>query len=131
MSRLKIYTDGSYTIKKNIGGWGAVCLIPPTELHLFGIEKNRSNNQLEMIAVIEAVKEMLERNIRGPFEIYSDSKYVINCAQNIWTRKANLELWKEFDKTMRGLDISYVWVKAHVGDKYNEIADKLSREYIN
>ena len=64
------------------------------------------------------------------FEIYSDSQYVINCAQKLWKRNLNHDLWKIYDEMIKDKIINFIWVKAHNGDIYNEIADKLSRNYL-
>lgn len=57
--------------------------------------------------------------------VYSDSKLTINCANGTWNRKANLDLWKEYDIVSKKKK-SFQWVKAHNGDYYNEIVDKMA-----
>jgi ribonuclease HI len=84
-----------------------------------------TNNKMELTAVIEALK-MYSQNIN--FHIFSDSLYVINCAQGKWKRKANLDFWGEYDKVSRGKNIIFEWVKGHNGDKYNEMVDKLAKK---
>ena len=58
--------------------------------------------------------------------IFSDSQLTINCANGKWKRKANLDLWKEYDKVSKNKIINFEWVKAHNGNKYNEIVDELA-----
>lgn len=124
MSRLKIYTDGSCSPNPGKGGWAFVALFPDYEVHINDTENKTTNNIMEMTAVIEALKTF--KNTKA-FHIFSDSLYVINCAQGIWKRKKNLELWGEYDKVANGKDILFEWVKGHNGDFYNELVDKLAK----
>ena len=121
-----IYTDGSCCPNPGRGGWGYIAVFPDYDFYANGAEKYTTNNIMEMTAVIEALKEFRKCT---HFHIYSDSKYVINCAQGLWKRKANLEVWREYDKYAKGKTINFTWVKGHSGDHYNELVDKLSGEY--
>ena len=42
----------------------------------------------------------------------------------------NKELWIELDKQISQHKIKWHWVKGHAGNKYNEKADLLAREFI-
>ena len=79
-----------------------------------------TNESITIIESLSCVKHNLECNI------YTDSQLCINCATGKWGRKANLDLWKEYDKVSKNKKISFTWVKGHSGDKYNEIVDKLA-----
>ena len=126
---MKLYTDGSANIKTLEGGWGCLVVYDDgTELQLSGCEKNTTNNRMEIMGVIFGIKEVcyFTKNI----EVYSDSKYVINCAQKIFKRSKNLDLWEIYDNLTQNLTVTFTWVKAHNGHRENEIADFLSRNYI-
>ena len=126
MSRIIIYTDGSCRPKNpGKGGWGFIALLQECEIHVNGGAEYTTNNVMEITAVIEALREF--DNIQK-FLIYTDSQYVINCAQGKWERKKNIELWKKYDTYAQGKDIIFEWVKAHNGDHYNELVDKLAKE---
>ena len=43
-------------------------------------------------------------------------------------RKTNLDLWAEYDRALRGRKLHFKWVKAHNGNKYNELVDELARQ---
>lgn len=73
---------------------------------------------MELTCVIEALREFADD---ANFRIYSDSLYVINCAKGLWKRKANVELWREYDKVSKGKKIEFI------GDHYNELVDKLAK----
>ena len=78
---------------------------------------------MELKAVIEALECI---KINQKCLIYSDSKLTINCAIGKWKRNANLDLWLKYDNISKNKNIKFEWVKAHNGDKYNEIVDKLA-----
>jgi ribonuclease HI len=123
---ITIYTDGSCL--KNPGGAGgwAFCLLQDDkEYYMSGGENISTNNTMELTAVIEALSFV---NIKEKCKIYTDSMLVINCALGKWKRKANLNLWKQYDDVSQGKNISFEHVKAHNGNYYNEKVDKLARE---
>ena len=125
---VKIYTDGS-CIKDNIkdstgpGGWGFVVL---GDVVIKGSDgnPNTTNNRMEMQAVIEALQVC--DGVYDQIHLHTDSMYVMNCAQGIWKRKANLDLWKVYDTVASGKTIKWDKVKAHSGDEWNEYVDRLA-----
>jgi ribonuclease HI len=126
MSRLTIYTDGSCRpTNPGPGGWGYIAIFPDCELHINGGSKRTTNNIMEITAIIEALQQL---DFAKKLLIYSDSLYVINCAQGKWQRKKNKELWKKYDIYAAGKDIIFKWVKAHNGDYYNELVDILAKQ---
>jgi ribonuclease HI len=122
---IKIYTDGSCIRNPNgPGGW-ALCIIEDDnpDFYFSGCDTLTTNNRMELKAIIEAVS-CLKKN--QECIIYSDSQLTINCASGKWKRKANLDLWKEYDLLSKYKKIHFEWVKAHNGDKYNELVDTLA-----
>lgn len=127
MGIIRIYTDGS-CIDNRYGGWGVVIV---NEDNIWCISDgcdNTTNNRMELTAVIEALTFMNEEN---NYEIYTDSQLTLNCATGKWKRKANLDLWKQFDDEYENRKVKWNWVKAHNGDKYNEMVDKLAYSEAN
>jgi ribonuclease HI len=121
----KIYTDGSCLKNPNgPSGWAFILLENNEEWNVSGGESSSTNNRMELIAVIEALNFVQNTN----YTIYTDSKLTLNCAKGIWKRKANLDLWDEYNFASGGKNLNWVWVKAHNGNKYNEIVDKLARD---
>ena len=41
-------------------------------------------------------------------------------------KNANLDLWEIYEKISKNKLINYKWVKAHNGDYYTEIVDKIA-----
>jgi ribonuclease HI len=121
---MAIYTDGSCL--KNPGGPGGwcCCIIENNKEYIFcGSENETTNNRMEMTAVIEALKAIQENK---SYKLYTDSQLVLNCATGKWKRKTNLDLWTEFDIVSKNKIVEWNWVKAHNGNKYNELVDKIA-----
>lgn len=131
MNNYIIYTDGAYSSKRNQGGVGIVILKDDKLIQRFNkAYKNTTNNRMELIAVITALKAV-QKEINSLI-IYTDSMYVIGCATLDWKRKKNILLWKVFDEALEKAQslvksqITFEHVKGHEGDKYNEICDTLA-----
>lgn len=120
----KIYTDGSCLNNPGAGGWAFVLLEGSKMISKSGKQDNTTNNRMELKAIIEA----LSYSQGEEYVIYTDSQLTINCATGKWRRKANIDLWEEYDKALRSRNIHYIWVKGHNGNKYNEIVDDLARK---
>jgi ribonuclease HI len=121
-----IYTDGSCL--KNPGGEGgwAFVVVKDNEIDSIGYGSNPSttNNRMELFAVIQALSVV----DKGEYNLYTDSQLVLKCATGIWNIKANIELWNEYNVVSQDKKINWYWVKAHNGNKYNEIVDKIAYE---
>ena len=135
---IKIYTDGSCLKNPGNGGWAAIININGKIKKISGNEKNTTNNRMELMATINALKEMSTRDL---IEIFTDSKYVKNGITewvNSWilnnwkTSKKedvkNKDLWIELYKLNQSLNIKWNWVKAHAGDPLNEEVDMLAKK---
>ena len=121
---MQIYTDGS-CLDNPGGASGWCCYIIEKDTHwiISGGEESSTNNRMELTAVNEA----LDFAQAGEYTIYTDSKLTLNCATKVWKRKANLDLWTIFDRVSQGKVLEWIWVKAHAGNKYNEIVDKIAK----
>lgn len=85
MKTILIFTDGACANNQsaeNVGGWGAALTYQDQIKELCGGEKNTTNNRMEMLAVIEALKALKSKTI--PIKIYSDSAYLVNCFKEGW-----------------------------------------------
>jgi ribonuclease HI len=140
---IKIYTDGSCLTNPGDGGWAAIINIDGEIKKISGNEKNTTNNRMELMAPINALKYM---NSKDPIEIFTDSKYVKNGITewiNTWVLNnwktsnkedvKNKDLWIELYKLNQSLNVKWNWVKAHAGDTLNEEVDILAKEaaYLN
>jgi len=119
-----LFTDGSCL--KNPGGpggWAFIFIDKDREIHMSDGEKSTTNNKMELQAVIEGLRFIKSKE---RCKIYSDSLYVINCAIGKWKRKANQDLWNEYEKVSFDKNIEFEWVKGHSGNEYNEKVDKMA-----
>ena len=119
-----IYTDGSCL--KNPGGEGgwAFVIVKDKEIDSIGYGSNPSttNNRMELQAVIQALRYV----DKGEYNLYTDSQLVLKCATGVWKIKANTDLWNDYNIASVEKKINWHWVKAHNGNKYNEIVDKIA-----
>ena len=135
---IKIYTDGSCIKNPGNGGWAAIMLINNEKKAISGFKKNTTNNQMELMAAIEALKKI---PIGEEVQIYTDSKYVKmgitewieKWLQNNWKTSSkkkvkNLELWKELSSISKKHKIKWLWIKGHAGDPINEEVDALAKK---
>ena len=138
---IKIYTDGSCLSNPGNGGWAAIININGEIKKISGNEKNTTNNRMELMAPINALKNI---NSKDPIEIFTDSKYVKNGITewiNTWvlnnwrTSKKeyvkNKDLWLELHKLNQSLNLKWNWVRAHAGDPLNEEVDMLAKKAAN
>jgi ribonuclease HI len=63
----------------------------------------------------------------SPIVVHTDSKWVENCATGKWQKKANCDLWKQYESLSHDRSIRFVWVKGHSGNAYNNLVDDLAR----
>ena len=138
---IKIYTDGSCLNNPGNGGWAAIINDNGKILKISGSEKNTTNNKMELMAPISALKKVNKDN---QVEIYTDSKYVklgitewINTwLKNNWktSKKENVknkDLWLELYNLNKSLNVKWNWVKAHAGNPLNEEVDLLAKKAAN
>ena len=138
---IKVYTDGSCLENPGNGGWAAIIIDDGKKTQIKGSKKNTTNNQMELMAPIEALKKIPKGS---EVQIFTDSKYVKsgitewihNWKKNGWktTNKQkvkNKDLWVELDLLSNQFDIKWNWVKAHSNDKLNNEVDLIAREAAN
>jgi len=100
MKKICLYTDGACSGNQhatNVGGYGAVLQYGDNKKEVFGGEKNTTNNKMELLAVIEALKIITSTDVS--IEIYSDSAYVVECFKKKWYVNWEKNGWKTSKKT--------------------------------
>ncbi|MBO6055421.1 MAG: ribonuclease HI [Alphaproteobacteria bacterium] len=139
---LKIYTDGACSGNPGPGGWGAIIIGDDGEFEMCGGESDTTNNRMELLGPICALKKISEdmKSIESEIEIFTDSTYVKNgitnwienWEKNNWKTSSkapvkNKELWIELRDRVSRHKVTWRWLKGHSGDRYNERADELAR----
>jgi len=143
MSKLTVYTDGSCRCDTGKGGWGAVIILEDGTIHkLSGSEPRTTNNRMELLAAIKALEFIAEKfDTKNNITFYTDSTY-LSRGMTEWTKgwkkrqwkmkngKAmkNQDLWLQLDTLACCQKAKWKWIKAHNGNKYNEMADGLAQE---
>ena len=135
---IKIYTDGSCLKNPGNGGWAAIICTKDEMKKISGSEKDTTNNRMELLATINALKEV---NSEDLIEIYTDSKYVKNgitdwihnWIKNNWKTSnkedvKNKDLWVQLHELSNNSKIKWNWVKAHAGNPLNEEVDLLAKK---
>lgn len=133
-----VSTDGSCL--RNPGGaigWAWVDHEGPSAS---GGERSGTNQIAELRALLEAIRAHPGSE---PMIIESDSQYAIKCASEWlpgWKRKGwktatgapvkNLDLVQAIDRELaeRAGPVRFRWVRGHVGNHFNEVADTLAGE---
>jgi ribonuclease HI len=134
-----IYTDGGSLGNPGPGGYGAVILYNNEKKEISGGFKKTTNNRMELMAVIAALRQLEHKD--KPVTVYSDSSYVVNGINKGWAKswkknnwiKSNKEpainpdLWSELLDLLQPLNVTFVWVKGHAGNPMNERCDELAK----
>lgn len=137
---VEIFTDGACSGNPGPGGYGIVMKHGKSCREISGYDEATTNNRMEMMAVIEALKALKKP---CKVSIVSDSSYVVKGMTEWisgWQKKnwmnsqkkpvLNRDLWEMLLKLSNPHDIEWVWVKGHHGHIENEQCDKLAREAI-
>ena len=136
LPEVEIFTDGACKGNPGPGGWGAVLRSGGKERDISGGEKLTTNNQMELMAAIEALNAL-----KKPchVQLYTDSNYVrdgITKWIHGWRRNGwktsdrkpvkNAELWQALVEAAAPHRIDWHWVRGHAGHPENERADALA-----
>ncbi len=138
---IKIYTDGSCLGNPGNGGWAAIIIDDKKKIQIKGSKKDTTNNQMELLAPIKALKKIPKGS---SVQIFTDSKYVKsgitewihNWKKNGWKTAnkqpvKNKELWTELDNLTNEFKIKWNWVKGHSSDVLNNEVDLIARGAAN
>lgn len=133
MKTIEIYCDGSSLGNPGFGGYCAILRYKQQEKIISGSMPNTTNNRMELLAVLEALKALKEPCL---IKLYSDSKYVCDgIAKWIfnWIKKdfkdvKNPDLWKEFLQLSKNHKIETFWIKGHNNHPENEKCDTIARQ---
>jgi len=140
LKHVEIFTDGACKGNPGPGGWGALLRFGEVERELFGGEPETTNNRMELLAAIEALRALKEP---CAVTLTTDSIYVKNGITQWlegWKKKGwktagrkpvkNIDLWQALDEQNQRHQVHWAWVKGHSGHRENEIADQLANRGI-
>ena len=141
MEEVTIYTDGACSGNPGPGGWGAILMYKGNKKEISGGKENTTNNVMELAAVIEALKLL---KFPCKVNLYSDSAYVVNAFTQKWINNwqknnwktadkqdvKNKELWQELLTLTKTHQVTFIKVKGHADNEYNNRCDELARNAI-
>ena len=133
-----IYTDGGALNNPGPGGYGVVQIYKGIRKELSGGFRMTTNNRMELMGCIVALKELEYRDKK--VHIFSDSSYVVNGITKGWAKgwrkrgwvksdkqpAINPDLWAQLLELVEELDVTFNWVRGHSGDPLNERCDELA-----
>ncbi len=128
-----LWTDGSAEPNPGEGGFAVIEVVgEEARPVVLGREEQSTNIRMEGRALVEAIKYAGSDGC----EIHTDSEFWVNVLTkwaptwqaNGWKKKSgpikNLELVQELYRLYSENEVKLVWVRGHVGTKYNEMADE-------
>ena len=137
MKHITVYTDGACSGNPGPGGWAALLLYGTTERVLTGAEPLTTNNRMELMAALEALRALRER---CRVTLHTDSTYLQKAftegwltrwQRNGWKTAAkkpveNRDLWEALLAEAARHDVQWVKVKGHADDALNNRVDGLA-----
>ena len=141
MKKETIYTDGACSGNPGPGGWGAILMYEDVKKEISGAKNDTTNNIMEITAVLEALKLL---KVECEVKVYSDSAYVVNAFNNGWIYNwiknnwktaskepvKNKELWQELYDFTKTHKVTYIKVKGHSDNEFNNRCDELATSAI-
>jgi ribonuclease HI len=138
---IDIYADGACRGNPGPGGWGALLMYNGRVRELSGAEAATTNNRMELLAVINALRA-LKRRVRA--RVYTDSQYVRTGITDWlagWKARGwrtadrkpvkNRDLWEQLDALVAEHELEWHWVRGHSGVPGNERCDQLANAAID
>jgi ribonuclease HI len=132
--QLLIYTDGAARGNPGPGGYGVVLLWGDKRKELSCGYRLTTNNRMELMAVIVALRSLTKKNIA--VSIYTDSQYVVNSIEKKWLDnwiktdfkggKKNKDLWMQYHAVAKHFTVRLFWVKGHATNAMNNRCDELA-----
>lgn len=131
-----IYTDGASRGNPGPGGYGCILQYKGKEKELSGGYRRTTNNRMELMAVIVALKALTREGLN--ITVFSDSQYVVKAVSEGWLKnwiatdfkggKKNRDLWTAYSQLAAKHNIVFKWVRGHADNKYNNRCDELATE---
>lgn len=138
---MEIYIDGSCRPKSRFGGYGILIIDDKGQRTVISdTQEDVTNNIMELLALIEALKYIKQNQLDELYEIeiFSDSQYVV-LGLTQWMTKwkangyktstgediKNIGLWKTLDKLAKSVRCKLTWIKGHANNRLHNEVDEL------
>ena len=128
------YIDGSFNVSTKIYGYGGFIMYKGEKYIIKGNGNDHGMKEMrnvagEVLASKEVIKKAIELKIKN-IDIYYDYEGIKKWATGEWKR--NKEETKEyhdfFQKIKSIINVNFIKVKGHSGEKGNDEADRLAKE---
>lgn len=149
MKEIQVYTDGGCSGNPGPGAWAYIIFMEQAKVCKAGSESPTTNNRMELMAVISALRELAARQAGQPaadkfkLQVYSDSIYLIkgittwikSWEKNGWKSSSkqpvkNQDLWQELRQLTAAFTIQWHWVKGHHVNEFNNECDSMVQKEI-
>ena len=128
------YVDGSFNVKNGEFSYGAIIFDGEEETRL---SRKFSDNELSAMRNVageikgaEAAMEYCIQNGIDKLDLYYDYRGIECWCTGEWktNKKGTADYKAYYDSIKSKLDVKFIKVKGHSGDKYNDQADALAKE---
>ena len=133
-----VYSDGGARFNPGPGGYGVIIIADGCQRELAGGYRHTTNNRMELMGCIVALDSLA--GCDKPIVVHTDSQYVVNGISKGWAlswRKRgwlkgdrqpalNADLWGRLLDLLEGREVTFQWVRGHVGHPENERCDELA-----
>lgn len=133
LNKYTIYADGSCIQNPGQGAFAYVILQQDKIIKKKSkAYRHTTNNRMEILGVIEALKSLPPSKV----EIFSDSQYLVNSVNKRWLTNwyakdfqgiKNPDLWRTLHFLLKTHLTTFIWIKGHNGNTYNELCDKMAK----
>lgn len=127
------YVDGSYDAKTGLFSFGAVIFFEDKETNMSRAFEDAELSLMRNVAgeikgAVAAMEYCIQNGIKK-LDLYYDYQGIESWCTGAWkTNKTGTVEYKRFyDSIKSELDVRFVKVKGHSGDKYNDKADSLAK----
>lgn len=136
-TKVTMYTDGACSGNPGPGGYAAIIMLEDNKKEIYGAQKDTTNNRMELMAAIAGLKAL-----KRPCDVtlYSDSAYLVNAYNNGWIygwkkngwktsgkeSVKNVDLWQEIESLRQIHTVTFIKVKGHADNEYNNRCDELA-----
>ena len=134
LEKIEIWADGGCIVAKGIGAWAyRIKYLDSTGCNISqhsqsGMSVGTTNNQMELMAILEAFREVVMPTPMCPITVYSDSQWAVRCLKKEYDCKARVvsDYLREIEKIVKseGWQVEYVDVPGHAGVPDNEDVHK-------
>lgn len=132
-----IHTDGACNQQKGFGGYCSILKLGEYIKVFHGGRKHTTNNKMELLAILIALKSLKDSAVPYNITLYTDSNYCVQIFNdyiktwevNGWKKKGgikNLDIIKEIYELTKKFKVRILKIKGHDGEKYNEFCDHIA-----